>query len=302
MEDAMRNRSNARYNVWSAVVSTLMLCGAQSAQAKLSPAPDDDGLTDPEDEAEVNALNEALEGPEEGQSWEAWEAEVQAAYNALHDIEPAGQTQSTSPGPVVAPIVLDMCVSPFNAWVESSSNKIVSEALANAGERAELEDEVEYAMEWLLMAQSAGSALRIDSVALDSLTCSGGCSMTYIECLEAGLGVDYCKRHHLTCSRQPESSVSFTVDFSVLAINVPQIGGAFAIANGTISIEGSGYYRESEMVGYININTGETPIERERCFDVIDYDISGINPLILATISDRIEATIYGTELCLPGF
>src|SRR5688500_11940523 len=28
-------------------------------------------------------------------------------------------------------------------------------------------------------------------------------------------------------------------------------------------------------------------VERERCFDVIDYDISGINPLILATISDR---------------
>lgn len=68
-----------------------------SALAKLNAAPGEDGAPpDPQTQAEVDAINEALEPPEEDESWDGWLSELEAAQDALYGPE---VVTSTPPGP-----------------------------------------------------------------------------------------------------------------------------------------------------------------------------------------------------------
>jgi len=79
----------------SALIAALWL-QPQAGLAKLNAAPGEDGApSDPQDEADVDALNEALEGPDEGQSWAEWEVEFQAAHEAVFG--PSPSTTTTTP-------------------------------------------------------------------------------------------------------------------------------------------------------------------------------------------------------------
>ena len=61
-----------------------------AALAKLSAKPGEDGLPpDPQTEALVDELNETIEGgPDEGQSWEEWAAEIEALHEQLQGPAP----------------------------------------------------------------------------------------------------------------------------------------------------------------------------------------------------------------------
>jgi hypothetical protein len=270
------------------------LCLAPSVSfAKLSAAPGEDGAPpNSETQAEVDALNEALEPPEEGESWDEWEAELQAAYEDLHgagsyDAGANVSTLDTSADP--QPTIIDMCRSPFNAWVESTSQVAVVDALANAGQRSRLVSELERVIDIRLRGETAGTALRIDSVTVDALACVQ-CAMTYEECLTAGLGVDFCKSRYVTCPRQATADLALTVRFSVLTFGVP-------IAAGAISVDAGASYRETETSMY-NMADGSPFVLRERCVSVRDYDITGLNPIVLASIRARITSTLEQVELC----
>ena len=75
-------------------------------QAKLSPAPGDDGAPpDQQTEAQVDELNETIaEGPDEGQSFESWTEEIEGLADALNDGPdpcPTFDTPSTGECPLV---------------------------------------------------------------------------------------------------------------------------------------------------------------------------------------------------------
>lgn len=87
-----RTRGNPHTLSWSTSLTEAELTAMDSdsgVRFKLNAAPDEDGLTDPETEAEVDALNDAIGGgPDEGQTYDEWRNEIEAAHDALYEPDP----------------------------------------------------------------------------------------------------------------------------------------------------------------------------------------------------------------------
>lgn len=178
----------------------------QPGLAKLNPAPGKDGAPpNPQTEAEVDALNEALDGQ--------------------HD----SQTPSTAAIPRV-----DMCQSPLHNWLTPGSDKLVVEALSVPSVRSDLVNELEDFLHHLLRIETAGTDVVLDRPEID-IRCDQ-CAMTYTECLAMGHGWEWCKRHYLTCPQEASSKLSITVPATQRTFGVP-------IARGTVTADASASYR-----------------------------------------------------------
>lgn len=260
----------------SAALATCLIPTA--AFAKLSvPYGEDGGPKDSEAQQEADAVNEALEGPEPGQSWESWERELEAAVAALHDSSPSGATNaSVSTEPFTFLSSNDLCQDPLQLWVPNTSTELVSDALADAGQRAALVDELETIMYWILLMQAASTGIEFDPPVITQLRCDA-CEMTYMECLESGQPWPFCKSHYLTCPTEPQSSLSVT-----LSVTAP--------VSGTITASGSATSEISLL------NGDEYP---DQCFTLHDYEFEGFGLFTEALIGANIEQVLGDGHFCL---
>jgi hypothetical protein len=242
-----------------------------TAGAKLSAAPGPDGAPpDPETEAAVDALNDALDGgPDEGQSVESWIGDIEAAHDALF-----GSTTLVSSTPAVLDEG-DMCESPVSLWMDSSSTQTVAQSLVDPAVRAELTDNVEEYAVGQLYLWLWGTNITFRPPQLTGLSCSQ-CTMTYVQCLLAGNGVDWCKRHVLNCSPAPRSRATFTLDVT-------------APFSGQITLQANLRYRE--------IDEPESDLPYEYCIDVESFQTTGFGAfdvLIRSQLSPLVNEPLCG--------
>jgi len=234
----------------SIAAMTAALCLQAPSHAKLDvPYGADGSPPDPQTQAAVDALNDALEGPDEGQSTASWQAEVQAAHDALYGA-PSCSTTTTCGGPHPA---TDMCQSPLDIWIGGDSSEIVADAIGTSSVKPELTSDLEEFIDGMLINELWGGPVTIGVPKITSLTCTQ-CTLTYIGCLAKGLGVTYCKLHTLNCTHQPYSAISIKIP-----VTAPN--------KGTITFEASASYRE--------IDDPQDSFPYEWCLDVRAYDTSG---------------------------
>lgn len=238
--------------------------------AKLDvPYGEDGAPPDSETQAEVDALNEALEGPEDGQSWASWEREVQAAHEALFGVPMSSTTASED---IVASA--DLCRSPIDIWIATEATETVAEAIIEPSVRAELTQNLEEYLYGQLFLALWGTPVLIGQPTITGLTCTQ-CAMTYVECLTQLLGVDFCKRRYLTCP---------TLPLSALTIAVPLT----APVTGTVTFEASASYRE--------LNAPDDPLPYEWCVTIHDYETDGfglLEPVARTYINDMLAQGLF---------
>jgi hypothetical protein len=171
-----------RWNVGSSLAAVVLLVTGLSASAlaKVSAAPGKDGAPpDPQDEAAADALNDALEGPDEGQSTEDWMAELDAAHTDLYGYG-IFSTPSSEPE-------LDCSVVDDEADIGCDGDPT-----------------------WITYSEP------FDMVLSRSVHCP---YPSYVACLQAGQSVDYCKRHVLNCHEGARTEASATVSMSARQCN-----------------------------------------------------------------------------------
>ena len=266
-----------KWNIIGVLLSVLVaaLClQPPSGVAKLDvPYGKDGAPPDAETQAKVDALNKALDGPKEGQSLESWQAEFQAAHDALYgtaseDSEDTGcSTRSAPPssGGATSSTTAsedlgdgaDLCQSPIDFWIPSDSTETVAEAIGEPCVRAELIQHLETYLRDQLYLALWSTPVQFSQLTITRLACPQ-CAMTYLECLTQGLGVDFCKRHYLNCPTDPSSALS--IDVSLIAP-----------AMGTVTFEAS--------AGYRKINDPKDPLPYEWCVTIHAYETAGLGPL-----------------------
>jgi hypothetical protein len=151
-----------------------------SAFAKVSAAPGKDGAPpDPQDEAAADALNDALEGPDEGQSLEDWKAELDEAHTAVYGYG-IFSTGSSEPEPDCSVVDDEVGVGcdGKSTWINYSEP--------------------------------------FDMVLSSPVHCP---YPSYTACLKAGESVDYCKRFVLNCHEGEQTEASATVSMSARQCN-----------------------------------------------------------------------------------
>lgn len=255
------------------------LCVSATAVAKLTvPYGPDGAPPDSETQAEVDALNEALEPPEEGQSWQSWEAEWEAAYYDLHGAYP-----TSTPTPVSESMVQvssrDICEDDLGLWVPNTAGGSVASELHESGVRAAITAELQRMLNWILRMETAGTQLEFDEPVVSGFACEQ-CEMTYLECLQAGNPWDFCKRRHLNCPASPSSTLSVSV-----AVTSPVTGRI--TANATASSE----VWSSAGEEYPNF-----------CFTLQNYEFEGFSFVTQAIIEANIDNVLGDGHFCLYDF
>lgn len=268
----MANSSNLRRQSFTAcglALAGLLLTG--TGHGKLVAAPGPDGAPpDPQTEAAVDALNDAIaDGPDEGQTVNQWMAEIEAARAELYGTV---LVPSTSSAP---PIVEegDMCLSPISLWTASSSSQLVHQALLTPSVRTELTNNLEEYLYGQLYLRLYGTGLSFDAPQITSLSCTQ-CPMTYMDCLQAGNGVDWCKRHTLNCPTKPRSAVTVAVTVT-------------APVSGTVTLQANVRYRE--------LDDPSSNLPFEYCVDVSSFDTAGfgvLDALVRAEIEGVVDDVI----------
>jgi hypothetical protein len=256
----MTTRSHLRRRSFTArglTLAALLLAG--TVHAKLVAAPGPDGAPpDPQTEAAVDALNDAIaDGPDDGQSVDEWMMEVEAARDALYGTTLVSSTSTSTSTPTRVVDEGDMCLSPISLWTDSSSSQPVHEALATPSVRTELTDNLEEYLYGQLYLRLYGAGLTFGTPQITSLSCTK-CPMTYIECLQAGNGWDWCKRHTLNCPTKPTSKATVTINVT-------------APVSGTVTLQANLRYRE------LDDDTLALPFEY--CVDVTSFDTAGFGAL-----------------------
>jgi hypothetical protein len=215
------------------------------AFAKISAKPGDDGAPpDPQAEADAAALNEALEGPDEGQTQQQWLAELDRAHQAVYGTSIFTSFEDTT-----------------NEALDCS---LVDESDSTVG--------CDGNPTWLHISEPYDVVLsRVTHCPYDS----------YIECLQAGQTVTYCKTHQLNCHEGEPTDATATIDFDARQCTDEPLC-LCAEAEGDVSVS-----------GYTVQTAGEI------CFFVEDFTYSGpwdnqVEAEIEAMLDDN------GWQLCLP--
>lgn len=220
-----------------------LLVGSLSATsfAKISvPYGEDGAPPDPQDEAAADALNDALEGPDEGQSTEDWLAELEAAHQAAYG---TGVFTSTPSVPAVNCSVVDD-----------------EDGVACDGDKTW----VHYSDPYDLVQSTAHHCPYKD----------------YIECLQAGETVDFCKHFVLNCHEGALTEASASISFDARQCNEkPCICGK---ASGDITLYGTSFVDGDEV-----------------CLDVESYTYDGsYDKYVEPEIEKWLDANDW--EICMP--
>lgn len=161
---------------WGRVVPRLLVAlssvATASAWAKIDvPYGPNGEPPDSETQAEVAALNDALEGPDEGESPREWEIRLEHAYEDLYETE--ADFSDVFPSGVSWPLGLsnqceppadsdDLCWTPLSAWIDTSDATSVYESLASEQTREDLQFGLGVFVQHMLAVQAAGSDVVIE--------------------------------------------------------------------------------------------------------------------------------------------
>jgi hypothetical protein len=195
----------------------------------------------------------------------------------------------------------DLCDTPLSDWACTDADIPMSSALSSAALRAQLIDQLTTLVnEALNDLEITTDDYEPDEKVTDlrlfgtpqiaQLRCNG-CNYTYIQCLQDGHPVNFCKRTTLNCT--PGSSVVVTVS----AQGMKLILGQPVWVNGSITITGSVTYREITTAG-----GGILPV---MCLTVDSWTLTGFSPIqsivhdqianLLAAEGGTICTTLYNT-------
>jgi hypothetical protein len=148
----------------------LMLVAPALALAKVAvPYGEDNGPKDSDTQAAADAFNDAIEGPDEGETVEQWETRLEDAYEALHheeaDFDDLLPHDYGSWNMCEVPAAgEDMCWSPVHSWLHvPSSDILVGEAIENASVHADLMDELQPFVHHMLRIMGAGGDVFVGS-------------------------------------------------------------------------------------------------------------------------------------------
>ena len=218
---------------------------------------------DPDKEAAVDALNEALEGPENGESTDAWEAELEGAYEWVYgesrdfsDTFPDGLVWGST---CEAPAPSDnLCWSPLAEWLPDGSADMVGVSMHDDAVRSDVENQLEDFFEFVLRRETAGSGV-VTSRPIISFSCNA-CAPTVTPV-----------------------NVSVPLRFVPYDVTLP-----FGIGLGRA---------QAEVSAEIFLRTLND--EQSWCIAVHSYQVDGISAINQLLYGDRLEAVFEDAEYCL---
>jgi len=218
---------------------------AAPAFAKISAAPGKDGAPpDPQDEAAADALNDALEGPDPGQSTEEWQDELIAAHEAVYG---TGIDFGMSPPPDVETVSCQIADNTQGTGCDGDPT-------------------------WVTISDPYDIVLSRTQHCLYP---------SYVDCLQAGQSVTFCKKYVLNCHEGEPTEASAKVSFDARQCTDSKLC-ICAQSRGEITFYGTTYASGDEV-----------------CFSVSYFEYDGpfpgqVEPEIQELIDDS------GGELCLP--
>jgi hypothetical protein len=239
---------------------------SQPALAKLDvPYGEDGSPPDSETQAEVDALNDALDGPDDGESTEHWEARLQYAHETLYgygidlDGGATGTGGSSSTGNTPVSQGTDLCESPLGDWLSFDeetpppvSSEVVANALDDPSVRSDLKRE---------LANLAYIMMRIEPVSADAIV--GTPSVGALSCT---LG---------------ESHVTIRIPLTLVEFGL-------SLGSGTLTVDATASFAHHKVDDW--------------CLDVNSYAVTGFEPITRALIMPSIARTMSNTPFCLPAF
>lgn len=247
----------------------LALCApTHDAQALVSaPYGSDGSPPDPTTQAEVQALDNALDGPKPGQSQKSWVTELKDAHDALYgstqnssSSSSANSSSSTIPGtsdvgvgglPLKPPD--DLCDTTLDDWVESSPSEPMSKALGDPAIVEEVETGLENFIYYMALIETSttGGMMSVD---VARPTVSG------LQCTDDG------------------SELTATIPVSLRELGV-------VVDHGSVVLHGSAAYRKRPEI-------------TEWCLELLSHDIKGFEPLTMALIKPALDEALSFDQYC----
>jgi hypothetical protein len=152
------------------------LLQAQAAHAKISVPYGPNG--EPPDstlQQEADEYNDLLDGPKDGQSYEAWAAELDALHDLMFDsdaptdLSTASSTNDSSgPSDVAGD---DLCQTELSAWLQPGSSVTTAQAIHDPKTLKAVENNLEAFFFHMLKIETAGSAAVVSRPQITELTC-----------------------------------------------------------------------------------------------------------------------------------
>jgi hypothetical protein len=254
-------------------VSAIQACGAllvlvpALASAKVAvPYGEDNGPKDSEDQAAADAFNDAIEGPDEGETVKEWEDRLEHAYEDLHqteanfeDLLPHGYS-SWNECELPAPSE-DICWSPVHEWLHvHPSDTVVDEAIESSSVRTDLTNALHPFVHHMLRAQGAGGDVFVGSPVI-SIACNA--------CNPSAAALDV------------------TVPFELIA---QQGLPGFHVGNGQVVAEAD-LFLQTNVYGI-----------DEWCLSFRSHDIQGLNFMTMLAYETRIDMIFESDPLCASWF
>jgi hypothetical protein len=242
---ATQRRNGSGFGARVATLALMFGSLAPPAFAKISAAPGKDGAPpDPQDEAAADALNDALEGPDPGQSTEEWQEELVAAHEAVYG---TGIDFDMSPPPDVDAVSCQIAENTEDTGCDGDPT-------------------------WVNISDPYDIVLSRKQHCLYP---------SYVDCLQAGQSVTFCKKYVLNCHEGEPTQASAKVSFDARQCTTSKLC-ICAQSQGEITFHGS-----TETSG------------DEVCFSVSYFEYDGPFP---GQVEPEIQQLIdeNGGELCLP--